>query len=559
MTTVLVIHVGPVQPFIASARRLSDLLAGSRILSDLAGAAARGAQEAGATLIFPADVDDEGSPNKVLAYCPGGPEQARAAVLAARKALGDRWSDHVQEVIGEFRNCLDLPVFQDQARLEDWCQFYAAWATRETYAEARDAAERLLDGRKRTRDFLARDGRPGSPDGRPKSWLDAGREDVLDRSASASLVRLRRRLLLKGEERLDALGAVKRLDRYRERFASINDITIRAGRRVWPKERFDALREFEEAACRLFGVSRIDAAWYFPDRLEIEAKDAGLGEQEIRELRALLKGSGFRSTPYYALVLADGDGIGAAISGRNDPEAHRALSRSLQSFAVTARGRIRDDAAGHLGEPIYCGGDDVLAAFPLATAVHAATDLSELFAQQVPGCSLSAGIAVAHMLTPFDRVREWAATAEREAKKWRRTRSESLARRGALALRIRKRSGDFLTVCGPAAPDPAATGNLAWALGEAAGLYDAGQLAEKAAYDLRVGLNGVPAEARWDVARRILARKRGDDGQAEARLESLISWVQQVHGDADGIEALIGLLLAGRFLHQHRPRPPAGG
>src|SRR5260370_31178669 len=48
------IAIGPVQDFIAAARRCRDLWYGSQLLSELSKAAARSLQEHGATLIFPA-------------------------------------------------------------------------------------------------------------------------------------------------------------------------------------------------------------------------------------------------------------------------------------------------------------------------------------------------------------------------------------------------------------------------------------------------------------------------------------------------------------------------
>ena len=51
---VIVIGIGPVQTFIAAARRSRDLWRGSWLLSELSKACALSLQEAGATLIFPA-------------------------------------------------------------------------------------------------------------------------------------------------------------------------------------------------------------------------------------------------------------------------------------------------------------------------------------------------------------------------------------------------------------------------------------------------------------------------------------------------------------------------
>lgn len=55
---VLVFTFGPVQPFIAEARRASDLFVGSQVLAQLAEAVARALRRAGADLVYPAAPKD---------------------------------------------------------------------------------------------------------------------------------------------------------------------------------------------------------------------------------------------------------------------------------------------------------------------------------------------------------------------------------------------------------------------------------------------------------------------------------------------------------------------
>ena len=50
---VLTLSIGPVQEFIASARRSRDLWSGSWLLSEMAKAAAKSLFEAGAQMVFP--------------------------------------------------------------------------------------------------------------------------------------------------------------------------------------------------------------------------------------------------------------------------------------------------------------------------------------------------------------------------------------------------------------------------------------------------------------------------------------------------------------------------
>ena len=59
MTYLVAIAIGPVQDFIAAARRCRDLWYGSWLLSEISKAAALELQERGANLIFPAPEQDD--------------------------------------------------------------------------------------------------------------------------------------------------------------------------------------------------------------------------------------------------------------------------------------------------------------------------------------------------------------------------------------------------------------------------------------------------------------------------------------------------------------------
>ncbi|MGN0891152.1 MAG: type III-B CRISPR-associated protein Cas10/Cmr2 [Candidatus Spyradenecus sp.] len=86
----LLFQLGPVQGFIAQAQEVSDLWAGSRLLSQVTFAALKAVQDYRAKVVFPADAqDDEGIPNRFLVFVPRAQaaEIARAAEAAARAKL----------------------------------------------------------------------------------------------------------------------------------------------------------------------------------------------------------------------------------------------------------------------------------------------------------------------------------------------------------------------------------------------------------------------------------------------------------------------------------------
>lgn len=583
--TVVVLHVGPVQSFIAAARKFSDLALGSACLSGLAGAAADGVRSVGGELVFPAsstlgtDVQtwmESGVANKVVAVA-ADPAVARRCSEAALGRVRQVWEAWVQDVRSNFGAELQVNRFAAQAKLEDWLEFFAAWATRPDYDAARRAAERLLDGRKRTRDFP----QPLEADGSrlvEKSWYDAGREDVLVEGRNEQSV-LQQKLLVKRAERLDAITAVKRLHGQRERFESINRVAVASWLAVARATSPDQLADYEQEVRRLSGWTgpTIDGAFYFPHRVGPELREAG---REIDTAAQTTLQNGWRRiamaepTPYYALFLADGDGMGAAISDIRQPDGHRAFSGRLHHFSESLRCDLGDDDA--LARVVYAGGDDVLVILSLEGALALVQRVGDSFVAQVGGgLTLSGALVVAHMQEPLERVRAEAQAAEREAKAQRRAAMASLgsaeeralAARGVLCLRVLKRSGAPLDVFGPLASAPAAgePSSLPERLDAAREFFALGQLSSKAGYELRTAFEQAPIAAWHDIARVVMHRKRvrQSDNQADAeligKLDAFVAPLASVDPGDPGaasrvVTDLSNRLVLGRFLHQQRPR-----
>ncbi len=196
---VLLVALGPVQDFIASARRCRDLWFGSWVLSDLARAAAAeivdaiGGEEAVKALIFPAAPDrrslDPGSvisvANKLVVRVPGdakcvldvanrGREGMRARLRELRGAAFGRIGDGDEDRRHHFRE--ETAILQVDELFE-----YTWVAVPEAegdggYASAREEAERLLGARKNLRAWAQPKWASG---GVPKSSLDGVRESVL--------------------------------------------------------------------------------------------------------------------------------------------------------------------------------------------------------------------------------------------------------------------------------------------------------------------------------------------------------------------------------------------
>jgi CRISPR-associated protein Cmr2 len=235
--------IGPVQGFIAAARRTRDLWMGSTILSEIAKAVAKWIAEQPPEedpdqrlqrLIFPAPADFQslapwrfsslGDPppddfsvsNVILALVETDDPRGFAAV--ARERAEDKWSEFVDFIerterhpsTGKLRPFADVdkPTWRRQrSRRFDVVEFYSAWAEmpveKASYEAVRRRVMRVLEGRKACRTFTPWVGEYG----RPKSSLDAARESVLvPYEARRSNLRAGR------QEQLDIVGMVKRIE-----------------------------------------------------------------------------------------------------------------------------------------------------------------------------------------------------------------------------------------------------------------------------------------------------------------------------------------------------------
>jgi CRISPR-associated protein Cmr2 len=388
MSHLLSISLGPVQDFIAAARRTADLYAGSQMLQELSKHAAQYLHGQGAGLIFPADPKADGA-NKILALVEGDPKPlAEGAKKAVQEKLEQLWKETIGKLPQLYRSQIDHGRAKEQ--LEHFLEFYAAWVLLGNYPQARQAVERLLAGRKALREFAPTQ---QNDDGVPKSPLDPARAAVIDPRRWAEVnIPLEdgsyRPLRIKPTEHLDALSLLKRCYGALE-FGVVVDTRTMARRAKRP----DAMPE----------------------------ERYGEDDDDIPEAQ-----------PYFTILVADGDRMGELIARQDDPGAHRQLSRTLDEFAEKARKIV----AQHHGFMVYSGGDDVLAFLPVNRAVACAKELSEEFRYRVKG-TLSAGVALVHYREPLSISLERARDAEKAAKD---------GGRDALAVALHTRGGAPLTV-----------------------------------------------------------------------------------------------------------------
>lgn len=229
---IVLVHVGPVQDFIASARRCRDLWFGSRLLSEIARAVAVGmAAAADASpadvLVFPGSLEAVGAAEVAVAnkiqLCLPPDVDAEAVAKAGREAMCKelkRLSEPVfDEISAKVKATEDFDQKRATSHVRQMMEFM--WVCVEVegdlsddhlYATTRARAESLLAARKNTRLFhqhLALDA------GTPKSSLDGARPSVIGprvyRGAHYTDAERYDIFKVRAGERLCGVGVLKRL------------------------------------------------------------------------------------------------------------------------------------------------------------------------------------------------------------------------------------------------------------------------------------------------------------------------------------------------------------
>lgn len=437
----LALTVGPVQEFIAAARRTRDLWFGSYLLSEISRAVAAASARHG-QLIFPASADAPNVANVILLEIFSG-EKPAVVAHAAKEAAQQQWRSFADPVFTEYRRIIGADIWDDQ--VEDVLEFYAAWVEfTGSYPEARARVMRLLAGRKNCRDFLPAKGRPGVP----KSSLDGLRESVLKDKESWP-EKYRARLRVRPGEQLDVVALVKRAAEGTIPFPSVS----RVAADPWVRGRLGQLTTVIEE-CEKLGNSVVrklnlseeighphyasfpfEGSALFLNRHHELVQETEIAREALLPLAKAVARLGVPN-PYLAVIIADGDKMGETISKLTSAEDNRAFSTTLAEFAAQAHVIVHT----YNGVLVYAGGDDVLAFVPVDHCLVCARALHDTFGTLLKdwgrkagtNITLSVGVAIGHFLENLEDLREYGQAAEKDAKK---------PDRDGLAIHLYKRGG----------------------------------------------------------------------------------------------------------------------
>jgi CRISPR-associated protein Cmr2 len=432
---------GPVQEFVAQARRTRDLWAGSYLLAYLAGAAIHSISK-DVKIVFP-DISndsiikamDEGVkggsplvgtlPNR---FCAEGQDLATAAVKATG-ALKDAWirvTDSVWDFIEDKAGEMITPYLQHIWERQMESQWVINWVV-----SSRPSA---LEIRKNLRDFNANEepGEKCTVCGKrevltPESGM--GRKKVADFwSKLAGKINHNNGLQINpdGSERLCSICTIKRL------YPLVSDKALGVGWQVntcYPSTNFVAVIPFlgrllkkaqedkdTEAALKSFVESaqksevpltedgmqipflrslvdgrtpayikkalRLDGSVWYESFLyrEINTSNSLIKNprQLLINLQNLFETAKIgKPSPFFCVLVMDGDHMGRLLSDARDRGKEQWVSACLTRFT----GKVKEfsEATGFTGRLVYSGGDDVLALIPVEQAIRSASELRKCY------------------------------------------------------------------------------------------------------------------------------------------------------------------------------------
>ncbi|HWR31083.1 MAG TPA: type III-B CRISPR-associated protein Cas10/Cmr2 [Negativicutes bacterium] len=466
--------IGPVQSFIAQARKTRDLFAGSQIISSLIVAAMEevSRQNSANTFIFPCK-HSPSKPNRFLAKV--NTDGIHGFGEAIETAARTRWMQLSVEAfqstglsfelqkLDEFliphlsmQSCKEIITKISSIACSQIAEFpdiyWAAisYQDENNYASRHDELGRLLGSVKNVRQFYQLD----EPVGSRKCSLDGERTALFYREAIPINGKQRKLNFLSGEsksmsafldsgEALSAVSLVKRVYKKNSvRFPSTAQIAL-----------MNIIDERWEAVYSKCFEGEIDYQLFYEENLTeknlesqgIRIKDGYDLEIVIRAIRDLTKE---KRNKYYALILFDGDNFGKIWSGKILKERHnleefqQKLAEQLNVFALDAKKYLDD----HKGRTVYTGGDDFLGFVNLIYLFEVMGVLRTRFDALVASplrdylkegqsITFTAGVTVVHYKAPLSEVLGKARAIEKRAK--------DIPGKDAFGIAVMSRSGEI--------------------------------------------------------------------------------------------------------------------
>lgn len=479
----LLFTIGPVQSFIAQARKTQDLYAGSQLLSFLVKTAMAELKTKYPEVEFifpkPQEGEDISYPNRFIASFP----EANQDNL---KTLGNSLKE---KVIETFKNkfyiaaasnaAIKIEVKDNYCRQLDrfldinWVILPYDPNTPEDYKKQYKEIERTLGAVKNVRDFdqleelgrkcslcgernvlFCQTGSKGKLQLKP-NWNNFDPNNKADQEIKEkinqyndSIVEVTGTNIQKGEG-LCAVCFSKRFYPSADNFPSTAKIALLDTIEELKKNGYsNLLKPYEE--------DKYDEQLIYEENLtEKYFEKFGLNKEDLKKLTENHKKiiEAFKNiendkklklklNKYYAIIALDGDNMGKWLSGKYIDSAdlkgyQENLSEKLGGFASKVNKELFKENKGSEGALVYSGGDDVLAFVNLNHLIIVLKELKNNFPvfEGMQKSSASCGVAIAHYKTPLGITLDKAREMEKAAKK--------LDNKDAFGIAILKHSGEI--------------------------------------------------------------------------------------------------------------------
>lgn len=449
--------IGPVQTFVAQARRTRDLWAGSMLLSWLAESALVAVEErfkekfdnATATTIIPdrsesrgkftsIEADSGGIPNRFEIEFDSADDAAQAGSIA-QQGFRNAWTrvcEAVWEVIRDAKDQGNGTEAIWKRQIENFWEL--SWIVASPSGRRRTigdiaAARKLIRNVSATEEggvkcSLMHEWQELSGYGRRteqtafwqgiRNCPGVGKLDIRDGERLCAMA-LIKRLLPMVDERvfgyslkqknwpstafLAAMPWLRKVQQTPAALSAAAAYVTAAGKAGVHQSEIEAAKDTEIPWARIDGPAWSVAA-ISNNEWEIDEPDK---RTLTEQLRALYKLTGdYKPVPFYALLLMDGDSMGKLLDAIESPTT---LSRCLNQFTSDVNQVVQQ----HGGRTVYAGGDDVLALLPATEALSVADILSrhyqKAFDNAMEGkldveATISAAIVYAHWKQPLRQV-----------------------------------------------------------------------------------------------------------------------------------------------------------
>ncbi|MDM8562796.1 type III-B CRISPR-associated protein Cas10/Cmr2, partial [Candidatus Marithioploca araucensis] len=469
--------IGPVQSFVAQARRTRDFWAGSFLLSWLAGVAMLSVEKQKGKIKFPA-VDENylawiegngsgekprqgGIPNRFQAEVEANfkPELVVENVNQAWKELADLvWDKDLNNQIKPEKAIISREIWDRQIK--------SFWEMNWVLTD--ETASDLLDRRKNWRNHFASE-EPGVKCMMMVGWQELSGEPKPNREKLAAFwepISAKIGLDLTEGEHLCAIAFVKR--RFARHFKDLNKINDKKLQKSILRFHPHSKKSSDKSAVQIKGwkletgipsISYMAAVHWLETIIKKEetakldllleaAKKAKIDESEKQSDIACLKqacekfnvdkklialdGSAFfiselenqpdkklsapmitalknletkPPSPFYAILMMDGDSLGSKMS---IPENQEPISDALKDFTAS----VPEIVTQQCGFLVYAGGDDVLAILPLERAFACAIQIRERYQKcfqatenkDIANSTISAAVEFAHIKMPLTKI-----------------------------------------------------------------------------------------------------------------------------------------------------------